>query len=51
LKRLGFDVETVLDPSRTALEGAIRRYGDRSVGAEVSLFQRFLSIRPRFPQE
>src|SRR5262249_11038526 len=38
LKRLGFDVETVLDPSRSVLEAAVRRYGDRSVGAEVSLF-------------
>jgi len=38
LKRLGFDVETLLDPSRSALEAAIRRYGYRSVGAEVSLF-------------
>jgi uncharacterized caspase-like protein len=38
LKRLGFDVETVLDPSRAALEAAIRRYGDRSAGAEVSAF-------------
>jgi len=38
LKRLGFDVETVLDPSRAALEAAVRRYGDRSTGAEVSLF-------------
>ncbi|HMA71428.1 MAG TPA: caspase family protein [Xanthobacteraceae bacterium] len=38
LKRLGFDVEMLLDPSRSALESAVRRYGDRSVGAEVSLF-------------
>lgn len=38
LKRLGFDVETLLDPNRSALEAAVRRYGDRSVGAEVSLF-------------
>ncbi|HSV22812.1 MAG TPA: caspase family protein [Xanthobacteraceae bacterium] len=38
LKRLGFDVETLLDPSRSALEAAIRRYGYRSVGADVSLF-------------
>jgi uncharacterized caspase-like protein len=38
LKRLGFDVETVLDPSRPALEAAVRRYGDRSAGAEASVF-------------
>src|SRR5712664_2535460 len=38
LKRLGFDVETVLDPSRSAFEAAVRRYGDRSVGAEESVF-------------
>jgi uncharacterized caspase-like protein len=38
LKRLGFDVETVLDPSRSSLEAAVRRYGDRSVGAEVGVF-------------
>ena len=38
LKRLGFDVETLLDPNRFALEGAVRRYGDRSLNADVSLF-------------
>jgi uncharacterized caspase-like protein len=38
LKRMGFDVETVLDPSRPALEAAVRRYGDRSADADVSLF-------------
>jgi hypothetical protein len=38
LKRLGFDVEILLDPARSALEAAVRRYGDRSVSAEVSLF-------------
>jgi len=38
LKRLSFDVETLLDPNRFALEGAVRRYGDRSVDADVSLF-------------
>jgi hypothetical protein len=37
LKRLGFDVETVLDPSRPILEAAVRRYGDRSADADVSL--------------
>ena len=29
LRRLSFDVETLLDPNRFALEGAVRRYGDR----------------------
>lgn len=38
LKRLSFDVDTLLDPSRTALEAALRRYGDRSTGADVSVF-------------
>jgi Caspase domain len=38
LNRLGFDVDTLLDPSRAALEAAVRRYGDRSIGADVSLF-------------
>jgi len=38
LKRLSFDVETLLDPNRFALEGAVRRYGDRSLNADVSLF-------------
>ena len=38
LKRLGFDVETILDPSRSELEAAVRRYGDGSVGAEASVF-------------
>jgi hypothetical protein len=38
LKRLGFDVEILLDPNRFALEAAIRRYGNRSTGAEASLF-------------
>jgi uncharacterized caspase-like protein len=38
LKRLNFEVETLLDPNRLTLEGAVRRYGDRSVNADVSLF-------------
>jgi uncharacterized caspase-like protein len=38
LKRLGFDVETVLDPNRATLEAAVRRYGDRSAGVEASVF-------------
>jgi uncharacterized caspase-like protein len=38
LKRLGFDVEILLDPNRGAFETAVRRYGERSVNADVSLF-------------
>jgi uncharacterized caspase-like protein len=38
LKRLGFDVETILDPNKSSLETAVRRYGERSVDADVSLF-------------
>jgi hypothetical protein len=38
LKRLGFDVELLLDPNRSALEAAVRRYGDRSAGGDASLF-------------
>jgi hypothetical protein len=38
LKRLGFDVDTLLDPNRSTLEAAVRRYGDRSIGTDVSLF-------------
>jgi hypothetical protein len=38
LERLGFKVETLLDPDRAALEGAIRRFGARAEGAEASLF-------------
>ena len=38
LKRLGFDVETLFDPNRSALEAAVRRYRDRSAGAEASVF-------------
>jgi hypothetical protein len=38
LKRLGFDVETLLDPNKSALEAAVRRYGEHSANADVSLF-------------
>jgi len=38
LKRLGFDVDTLLDPNRSTLEAAVRRYGDQSIGADVSVF-------------
>jgi hypothetical protein len=36
--RDGFEVETLLDPDRTALEAAVRRLGQRAQGAEASLF-------------
>jgi hypothetical protein len=38
LKRLGFDVDLVLDPNRGDLERAVRRLGERSRGADASLF-------------
>jgi len=38
LRRLGFEVDLVLDPDRTALEGAVRRWGQKSRGADASLF-------------
>ena len=38
LERLGFQVETVFDPDRGALEGAVRRWGQRAQGADASLF-------------
>jgi Caspase domain len=38
LKRLGFDVETLLDPNKSVLEAAVRRYGEHSGNADVSLF-------------
>jgi hypothetical protein len=38
LKRLGFVVETLLDPNKSALEAAVRRYGEHSANADVSLF-------------
>jgi Caspase domain len=38
LKRLGFDVDLVLDPDRAVLEGAVRRLGQKSRGADASLF-------------
>lgn len=37
LERVGFDVELVLDPNRSDLEAAVRRFADRSVGADVSV--------------
>ena len=36
--RIGFDVETVTDPDRTALEAAARRFGKRATGADAALF-------------
>jgi hypothetical protein len=38
LKRLGFEVDLVLDPDRAALEAAVRRLGQKSRGADASLF-------------
>jgi uncharacterized caspase-like protein len=38
LKRLGFDVDLVLDPDRAALEAAVRRLGQKSAGTDASLF-------------
>jgi uncharacterized caspase-like protein len=38
LKRLGFDVDLVLDPDRASLEAAVRRLGQRSRGADAALF-------------
>jgi uncharacterized caspase-like protein len=38
LMRLGFDVETLQDPNKFALEAAVRRYGEHSANADVSLF-------------
>jgi hypothetical protein len=38
LKRLGFEVETVMDPDRQQFEGAVRRLGQRARGADAALF-------------
>lgn len=38
LQRLGFRVQTVLDPDRAALEAAVRRFGDGARGAEAAVF-------------
>ncbi|WP_439577147.1 caspase family protein [Elioraea sp.] len=37
LTRLGFDSELVVDADRISLERAIRRFGDRAVGAEAAM--------------
>lgn len=37
LARLGFDSELVVDADRIGLERAIRRFGDRAVGAEAAM--------------
>ncbi|MFN6999919.1 MAG: caspase domain-containing protein [Elioraea tepidiphila] len=37
LTRLGFDSELVVDADRIGLERAIRRFGDRAVGAEAAM--------------
>jgi len=38
LTRLQFDVDLVINPDRAALEKAVRRLGQRSRGADASLF-------------
>jgi uncharacterized caspase-like protein len=38
LARLGFDVDTVLDPDRAAFETAVRKLGERARGADAALF-------------
>src|SRR5437016_12117381 len=38
LARTGFEVETLLDPDRAALEAAVRRLGQRAQAADASLF-------------
>jgi hypothetical protein len=38
LKHLGFAVETIIDPDRQQLEGAVRRLGQHARGADAALF-------------
>jgi hypothetical protein len=38
LQRVGFEVATVLDPDRAALEAAVRQLGQRAQGADAALF-------------
>ncbi|GJD43995.1 hypothetical protein AFCDBAGC_1857 [Methylobacterium cerastii] len=38
LQRLGFTVQTVLDPDRSAFERAIRQFGEAARGAEAAVF-------------
>jgi uncharacterized caspase-like protein len=38
LTRLEFEIDLVLNPDRAALENAVRRLGQRSRGADASLF-------------
>jgi hypothetical protein len=38
LQRLGFDVDLTLDPDKKALEDALRRLGQKAVGADVAVF-------------
>jgi uncharacterized caspase-like protein len=38
LRRIGFETDLVLDPDRAAMEQAVRRLGQRAVGAEAALF-------------
>ena len=37
LGRLGFEVDTVLDPDRAALEAAVRRLGQKARGADAAV--------------
>ena len=38
LQRLGFTVQTVLDPDRAAFERAVRQFGEAARGAEAAVF-------------
>ena len=38
LRRVGFEVDLVVDPDRTQLEAAVRRLGERGSGADAALF-------------
>uniref|UniRef100_UPI0028C3A4E8 caspase family protein n=1 Tax=Tahibacter sp. TaxID=2056211 RepID=UPI0028C3A4E8 len=38
LKKLGFQVELAIDPDKTRLEQAVKRFGDQLQGAKVGLF-------------
>lgn len=38
LKKLGFQVELAVDPDKTRLEQAVKRFGDQLQGAKVGLF-------------
>ncbi|WP_300454694.1 caspase domain-containing protein [Accumulibacter sp.] len=38
LKKIGFEVELAIDPDKTRLEQAVKRFGDQLQGAKVGLF-------------